>query len=247
MRNTILAGSLLLMLAVPAFAADEKKKGDAKKADDVNPASKQEYDIVRQAGEATGRVRKLGSADRSFTLDIEYSVPDPRDKDGKAEAQAENLVRDQQRLLSKQQQILATRDPITRQLRLQQLYAEMSRVAARELGNIKLAKQHRSFSVQGVEGVQVRVTEMPPRFDDKGNVVPYTAQELKDLKGKGNAPGFPFDFNDLDEGQMVKVTLAKRKKDDKVPDDQLQAATILVIHEAGSDKKVPEKRPEKKK
>jgi hypothetical protein len=59
--------------------------------------------------------------------------------------------------------------------------------------------------------MKVRTLSPPVDYDDKGNVKKYTAKELKKLRGKGNLPGYPADFDSLREGQAVKVYLAKPK------------------------------------
>jgi hypothetical protein len=60
-----------------------------------------------------------------------------------------------------------------------------------------------------VSNVTVRTKNLPSRFDDKGRVMKFTAKEIKELKGPGNLPGYTADFDDLQAGQVVQMSLGK--------------------------------------
>jgi hypothetical protein len=72
--------------------------------------------------------------------------------------------------------------------------------------------RHVDIELQTADDVKVRLANPPLEFDAKGNPKRYTAKELKALRGPGNLPGFPGDFDSLKNEQIVKCFL-KRPKD----------------------------------
>lgn len=72
-------------------------------------------------------------------------------------------------------------------------------------------------------GVQVRLRQAPPVYDDQGKVRKHTPEELKTLKGEGNLPGYRGVFADLQLRQFVRVDLGKG------PDQTPQVRTIVVL------------------
>jgi len=75
----------------------------------------------------------------------------------------------------------------------------------------------------------VRTLKLPLAFDDKGNPRKYTPQELKDLKGTEGLPGYTADISDLKAGQIVRVSVSKRKKTGEA------VATLIVIERRPDD------------
>jgi pentapeptide MXKDX repeat protein len=67
-----------------------------------------------------------------------------------------------------------------------------------------------------LEDVKVRLLAPPVTFDEDGKIKKYTAEELKKLKGDASLPGYPSEFGSLHSGQMVTITMM-RKKDAKPP------------------------------
>ncbi|HEY7153877.1 MAG TPA: hypothetical protein VH575_07940 [Gemmataceae bacterium] len=70
------------------------------------------------------------------------------------------------------------------------------------------------YELQSIDEVKVRFDEnaLPPKFDDKGRIKRYTPKEKKELKGDDKkTPGYPAEFSDLKQGQIVQVTLVQKK------------------------------------
>src|SRR5262249_32199762 len=121
---------IILALALPVPAADEKKDDKDKKGDDKKDAKDKKK---KDAGEPKPKPEKLvygaqfvgkltqlaGNSQQEFTvqLTIKYLEPDPQ-------AQA-NLLRQQQQVLQKQRQIMLTRNPLQRQQLLVQLLQQI--------------------------------------------------------------------------------------------------------------------------
>src|SRR5437867_4229048 len=65
----------------------------------------------------------------------------------------------------------------------------------------QLVTKHYDVDVTAAPDAKVRIKNPPPRFDQKGNLLKYSADELKELKGDSpedkKLPGYKRDFADL--------------------------------------------------
>ena len=92
-------------------------------------------------------------------------------------------------------------------------------VSAAKGQKVRVAKphlmvQHKEFELQVDDEVKVRRQDPPIQYDDKGKLRKPTAEELKEFKGPDpKLPGYSAEYADLKNGQVVKVTLSKRKDD----------------------------------
>jgi hypothetical protein len=77
--------------------------------------------------------------------------------------------------------------------------------------NYKIVLDQKDITLPVSENLVLRVLQPPSGFDDKGNIKQYTAQELRELKGPGNLPGYRGDQVALRPGQVVKLYLAPPK------------------------------------
>jgi hypothetical protein len=103
---------LLLAHALPAFASDPPKAGD--KPD--------QGDRLVPLGELTGVLKHAGGSEAGLALHVALQYVEPN---ARAEAA---LARDQQALLLRQQQIMATRNPVWRQQEMLALVQEAQRM-----------------------------------------------------------------------------------------------------------------------
>ena len=101
------------------------------------------------------------------------------------------------------------------------LSAEKPAVAARRATTVRVANVSTKYTITyNSQAGKVRTYDLPPNYDEKGNVKKYTAAELKDLKGKdSNLPGYESSFDQLQTGQVLKVTLARTKEPAKSDKD----------------------------
>ena len=81
----------------------------------------------------------------------------------------------------------------------------------------EIASTTKDVEWQATDDVKVRAANPPAQFDDKGRVKRYTAKELKELKGNDKLPGYPAEFSDLRQDQIVQVTLVKKKDAPRTP------------------------------
>lgn len=75
----------------------------------------------------------------------------------------------------------------------------------------EIATTEKEVEWAAADEIKVRMQNPPARFDDKGRVKRYTAKELKELRGTDKLPGFPGEFSDIKNGQIVQVTLLQKK------------------------------------
>jgi hypothetical protein len=203
MRYVIVGAGLWAALILPVGGADKANK---KKAN--YQATQADYDALLQAQIAVGKVSDLASTDRTFTLQFPYQYLVAAGKaGGKGNSQVNSLLR-------QQKDILATRDPIKRMQRLEQLILKAKRLTAKGGRQpFKIKSSRKDFDLRAIEEVKVRVLKPPVEYDDKGNIKKHTAKELKELKGKDpKLPGYTADWDQLVDGQTVKVYLKPRKK-----------------------------------
>jgi hypothetical protein len=71
---------------------------------------------------------------------------------------------------------------------------------------------NRDVDLQATDEMKVRTLNPPVEFDEKGKPRKYTAKELKEMRGPDRKlPGYTADFESLKIGQIVRVTVARRK------------------------------------
>jgi hypothetical protein len=104
----------------------------------------------------------------------------------------------------------------------------------------------------------VRWKKLPPRTDDKGKRLPYSREEMAELRSPRGVPGYAADPADLKPGYAVELTLVRPKETPLsktvFQDLRVQYAVILTEDKAATaggkkddEKKSDDKKEEKKK
>jgi hypothetical protein len=255
--------ALVLALALPVFAADEKKdakkdadKKDAKKKDDKKDAKKEKDDDKKadKLEYSTAFVGKLtqmsGNSQKDFTVQIEIKYLQPN-----VQAQ-NNLLRQQAEIARLQAQIRLTPNPYQRQQLTVQLLQKVQQLNQQKLYDVKTVQKN--IELRAADEVKVRTLQPPVDYDDKGNLKKYTQKELNELRGPNkNLPGYTGEFESLRQGQIVKIYLSKKdanfaknvkkkggkkkKQDEEDADEDLdvskpEAVMIVVMREAPPEK-----------
>jgi hypothetical protein len=188
---------LIGCLAVPAVGADKDKAKD--KADAKSEAKNAEKGVTTEkmyrAGQLAGKVLTVVESKKSIRLQVTLQYPKLNQGalnslvQAQANMQQAALNRDRQGVLNAQRQMLQAQAT---------LYT--------------LESTTKDVELQTTDEVKVRQAQPPEAFDDKGKPKKYTAKELKELKGPDpKLPGYNAEFSDLREGQIVTVTLVKKK------------------------------------
>jgi hypothetical protein len=220
--RTLGAGlGLALLIALPLLADDKKPALDS---DKLTP------------GEFTGKLKTTPGSDRSFTVTVEYSHLELKNANQlpKNNTALKNLARDAQKVTRLQQQVAKAKRPqdqVKRLTELQHAVAQLQLQAVRANLDVqqlfKVVTHKQDIAFHAAEDVKVRTLNPPVTFDEKGNIKNYTRDELKDLKGKDNKlPGYESSLDQLQAGQLVKVTLARTPdsaKSDKDNDKEKDA------------------------
>jgi hypothetical protein len=120
--------------------------------------------------------------------------------------------------------------------RAQRVQEVQAALLANEANLVRVEETTLEVPIRAADDLKVRLAKLPPAFDDKGNPRKYTPQELKDLKGPGAVAGYTAAFSDLKEGQIVRVSVARKKMTGKEIRDAVLAgqeipllATVVVI------------------
>jgi len=213
-----------LLLVVPALAADKNNAPPPRDAANAN-----DYQALADVHTVVGKLLTVGGTDKTLSLRVDYQVLQPNPNGIRANNNNLN------HLLRQQRQVLRTRNPFLRAAKMQQLEVQVLRTQAQAVNNaFKVVRDHKEFDLTTTAEVAVRYLEPPAAFDDKGNPKKYTAAELKEMKGKNpDVPGYAADFDKLQAGQTVRVTLAKPKankeKDKDAADDKKPQVSMVVI------------------
>ncbi|HZY86970.1 MAG TPA: hypothetical protein VFE78_19200 [Gemmataceae bacterium] len=200
MRYLPRAAAVLLFgcLALPAVAADKDKakdKADAKKDADKSVTTEKMY----RAGQLAGKVLTVVESKKSIRLQVTLNYPKLNPGALNSMLQAQNSM----------QQAAYNRDPNARAQGMLNAQRQMLQAQATLY---QMQSMTKDVELQTTEDVKVRLAQPPQTFDDKGKVKRYTAKELKELRGPDpKVPGYNAEFSDLREGQVVTVTLVKKK------------------------------------
>jgi hypothetical protein len=229
MRHVLACLGLLaatLVLAGPADGQGQppaKKKARAGKYDRM--ATDQDYTALSRMKEAVGRVVSLDGS-QQLTLKVEYPSLELKNPSARTAASTANLqrqfqnnLRREQQLMVQYQQALAVRNPAQRQRRLNQVLARMQAllltgaVPAGSVGRngpYKVVNASVQFQLPIMDNVKVAQVHLETQYDDKGNVVQPSPEELKKRKDP-NMPGYTAKMEDVATDDLIKVYLGKSK------------------------------------
>jgi hypothetical protein len=225
MRPSLRWAALLVMflLTLPA-PADDAKKGDPapdpKK--DIDKEKKPEVTSEKMvaAGQLVGKILSVDASKKVLRVQVNFEVPKINQGEANALAQAQaNLLKAR-----------TVQDRANAQLD----------IAKHQANLVTYEKKHQDVELHTAEEFKVRVANPPTQFDEKGQVKKYTQKELKELKGDPKLPGYPGEFSDLHNDQMISVTLVKKKDASKpkaggkdadaaLLGDNLPVASMIVV------------------
>jgi hypothetical protein len=229
MRSILLGVGLLLGLLLLAGDVNGQRKKGGKRKDQTRErvATDEDYVALGYYKEVFGKLLEL-QENKSMKLKVEYQLLEPKDPSempkvkGKGQKQIQQQ-RLQQQLLREYQKILNAKNPYDQLVRLQQFQNRVMALQAADAQKqfqaaldprnnpFKPVKYSVEFELPIVPDVRVARATLPVEYDDKGNVVEYTKDELKKRKDP-KMPGFTAKFEDLQVGQIIKVYLRKPKK-----------------------------------
>jgi len=221
------AGLAVLAFAcvLPAFAADDKKPDD-KKPDDKKPdlkkvedkkvedkAAKEKKDAENKmisAGQVSGKLLRISDGgQKTITVQVKivYRVPNP----GALQTIANLQLQIQQTRLQIQQAAVQRNFQQLQQLQLQ-LAQQQQQLFQNQANAFQRKEENKDLELKLAEDVEIRVMNLPPAFDDKGQVRKRTRKELDELKGPDKKkPGYQGDMESLHPEQYVVAHLVRKK------------------------------------
>jgi hypothetical protein len=108
--------------------------------------------------------------------------------------------------------------------------------AQRSGKQIRWMQKHKTVELKVADDMIVRTAAPPPARDAQGKPRPHTAQELKELKGAGNLPGYHAEPGSLKKGQSVvcyyEPAKPAKKADPEAPADTKPRVRMMVIVKA---------------
>jgi hypothetical protein len=235
------------LLSLPVLGADDKdKKADAKK-DDATKAEVKKDDAKKPDAKKDDAAKKDDTPKKTDKKSPAMKLPTPKkgalknlDKDPEA---AEAKIMKSGVVQGRVMAVIEDKKTIRLQLTIPYMKinpgavqnyqnAQMSLLRATNPQGVLQAQQQmaqaeaqiyqvatvqKDVEWQATDDAKVRRREPPPQFDDKGRVKRYTKKELKELKGDDKLPGYPAEFSDIKQDQIVEVTLVRKKDAARTP------------------------------
>src|SRR5262249_30403958 len=141
-----------------------------------------------------------------------------------------------------QQQMSRSKNPLQQLIQIRNHMAQMQKDLLKVPSNqnpFRVASNRKDVDIEMASDVKVRLMQLPANYDENGNLLQSTPQQLKELKGTNSSlPGYEGKTENLSPGQTVKVTLARKKsvpmekgkeKDKELPVESTLHATMIVI------------------
>jgi hypothetical protein len=192
----------LLFCAGPAAFAQKTKKVDADKDKDGDTKNSEKS---IKSGVVIGKVMNVYEDKKRLRLQVPVPVTTLNPSAAGQIAQA-------QRDLANAQYSLRTATNAQGILQARQQMAQASVALARAQASVYQTKyENKEIEVQAIDDIVVRLAQPKQDFDEKGRVKKYTKAELKELKGDSKLPGYKAEFTDLQNEQIVRVTMVRKK------------------------------------
>jgi hypothetical protein len=212
----------LSMVSVVALWAQEKKNPPTRK-DPPAPIvkdKKEARDKFLASGRIVGKLLHVEGAQRYFTVQVTYRVP----QQNLGEAQAVANVRLQMADAYRRGDANAVRSNALELARHQQ-------------NLISYHEEHQNIELQADDDMKVRTLLTPVEYDDKGKPRRLSEKEKKELRGPDpSLPGYTADFDSLKQDQIVEVYLAKSKdqprprvRDKDGPPEKHRPRAVMIV------------------
>jgi hypothetical protein len=194
--------SLALVVAGSAAAAPPARKPGQPAVDSDSLTS----------GRFSGKLLSTPGTDGTFTLQVQYQVIQVN-PNARTSPYLRNIQNELGQIQRQEMQMMRSRNPQAQLNRINQLVMRIQQQQAQATRNLyKVVSATKNVDFHATDDVKVRYMQLPPLYDDKGNIRRYTRQELKDLKGKDTSlPGYEGSLSNLQVNQVVQVTLAPKK------------------------------------
>jgi hypothetical protein len=228
MRKIFLTANLLLVFAMltPGSTVGFQKKKDQKKNTPAKEeATLQDYSSLAQVKEINGKLAdfNLESGTMTFTIEWYHMEPNPNAKLATAKGN-QKAFQQQQQLLREYNTIMTTKNPVHLQqalMRYQQKLQQLQTTSTVNLLNMfRIVKSSKDFEVSFVDKLKVVRVKLEQKYNDEGELVKYTADELKKMKSTDISGAYKATPEELKTGQAVTLYLSPPKKQDNKKSDK---------------------------
>jgi hypothetical protein len=188
-----------------------RKKGNERS----RAATEQDYAALASQKTAMGRLTSMDGS-QQLTLKVEFQTLEAKDNAALLNQKlARSQVLQQQQAVREFQRIQRIRNPWVRDQRMQALVARLQAQQANAAFDprnspFRTVTASVTFQLPIVENLKVARSQPEVEYDDKGQVIEYTAEELKKRRDP-DMPGYSAKVDDLRAGQLVTVYLGKHK------------------------------------
>lgn len=231
MKASFICGVMGLALLL-VFGSHSMPQGKEKKKEEgSSKPTPKEYKQIQQAKELEGKLG--GTTPGMVTLQLDFPQMDPNFNAGKA---ANNQVQQMQGLYKQYVQALKTPNPYLRQQRLAKLAYQMNQMqtpggkGGGRNSPFIVVNNYKDFELPVLDKVVVRKLNLGMEYDNEGNLVQRTKEEIAKLRGKDpKVPGFAAKLDDLKPGQIVHLYLNPPSKTEDEGVGNVARPTVRMI------------------
>jgi hypothetical protein len=209
--------ALVLTLAIPA-ALPGQDKTDKKDKITKEDATLEDYQNLGKLKDVVGKIAAIDVSGGTMTLTIDWSHVEP--KNGNANAVNQKVAQQQQQIQRDYTQIMQTKNPVHRQQALARLQSHLQQSGANLQNMFHVVKASKDFDLVVLDKLKVARSNPEQKFDDQGEVMKYTEDQLKKMKSADINGAYTAKPEDLKVGQGVKLYLDPPKDDKKKTDDK---------------------------
>jgi hypothetical protein len=228
-----------LILVLPLLAADDKKPSRKDKDDKTKHVDSD----TLATGPYTGKLLALPDSDRTVSMTVDEAHLTPKNANT-ASKTAQAVAKQEAHVAQLEADLAAAKNPKDYAHKTQQLEAALAKLQQeiqKAAADVKVVTNHNTVDFQLAPDVKIRMISLPTQFDSEGNVKKYTDEEKKALKGADtNLPGYQAKLEDLQVGNLVRVTLWRKPAPKKTDDDK--SAGDKDSKDADADKDAGEKK-----
>ncbi len=237
----------LFLLAVAAPAQDKNRPNRPNNTIDKRIASAGDYVALAPMKEIQGHLLTFDG--KVLTVRVEYQsleLKDQFNQNNRAGNRAyQQMVRHQQQMMRDYENVFRARTPAQQMQRMQQFMFRLQSGAYAGVGGqgnmlanspFKPVMHAVDFELPIVDELRVTKATLSVEYDDKGNVVQYTAEELKKRRDPVQQ-GFGAKVEDVQVGMLVKLFLTRSK----VKEDAAKAREEKIKQEKEKAKEDKEK------
>jgi hypothetical protein len=259
---------LAIACLIPGIGLSQDKTDT--KAKDKDKTAKEDptaldYQNLAKMKEVVGKIAAVDVKAKTMTLTIEFSHQEPN-KNFNANSANQKILQLQQQIQHDYEQAARAKNPAGRQqalMRVQNHIQQLQNAGVNLEKMFTIVKTTKDFSLEVEDPLKVARATLPNKFDDQGEVVKYTDDQLKQMKSTDIQGAYTASPEDLKGGQTVRLYLDPPKTDKKtdtadgdskdskssqsVPPANLSRVRMVLIQEEAPVTDSPDPKKKKKK